>query len=73
MRYLFCFVLVRAKPGNCPALDPNTVGICVNMCEDDRDCSGAQKCCSNGCGQTCVNPTGMCCIRYLGQVICIEQ
>jgi WAP-type (Whey Acidic Protein) 'four-disulfide core' len=42
------------KPGFCPP--PTGAGICVELCESDDSCPGAQKCCSNGCGHTCQNP-----------------
>ena len=31
------------------------VGLCAEMCEHDGNCSANQKCCSNGCGHTCVD------------------
>lgn len=45
------------KPGVCPAVPPNQVGACVNLCNNDMDCQGAQKCCSNGCGRVCTDIT----------------
>jgi hypothetical protein len=44
------------KPGDCEVLKPGTMGICVQKCDDDYDCGGNQKCCSNGCGNTCQTP-----------------
>jgi WAP-type (Whey Acidic Protein) 'four-disulfide core' len=41
------------KPGLCP---PPGIGICVEACQSDDSCPGAQKCCFNGCGHTCQNP-----------------
>ena len=32
------------------------IGICVEMCSDDSSCDGNKKCCSNGCGHTCMEP-----------------
>ncbi|XP_052276110.1 eppin-like [Dreissena polymorpha] len=46
------------KAGECPAVDDDTAGICVEECRADGDCDGAEKCCSNGCGKTCMRPTG---------------
>ncbi|KAH3892697.1 hypothetical protein DPMN_016822 [Dreissena polymorpha] len=36
------------KAGECPAVDDDTAGICVEECRADGDCDGAEKCCSNG-------------------------
>uniref|UniRef100_A0A8C8VL26 Uncharacterized protein n=1 Tax=Pelusios castaneus TaxID=367368 RepID=A0A8C8VL26_9SAUR len=33
-----------------------TFAPCKNMCEDDRDCLGRQKCCFTGCGLGCLPP-----------------
>ncbi|XP_053408348.1 kielin/chordin-like protein [Mercenaria mercenaria] len=43
-----------SKPGRCPR--PTGIGICVEACTDDFSCQGRRKCCSNGCGYTCVPP-----------------
>ncbi|XP_075929275.1 uncharacterized protein LOC116950820 isoform X1 [Petromyzon marinus] len=48
--------LVPVKPGSCPTLPPDTVGTCDEACTDDDSCPGEQKCCSNGCGHSCVDP-----------------
>ena len=42
------------KPGTCPAAEGG-FGTCVQECQHDIDCDGTQKCCSNGCGHTCVD------------------
>lgn len=42
------------KPGTCPT--PTGAGKCLEACSDDRNCTGNQKCCSNGCGHTCQIP-----------------
>ena len=47
----------RIKAGDCPAIDPTLAGICVSQCGVDADCVGTQKCCSNGCGLICVDPS----------------
>ncbi|XP_072039204.1 uncharacterized protein [Amphiura filiformis] len=44
------------RAGFCPAVDADTVGTCVNECDTDFDCDGTTKCCSNGCGKTCIQP-----------------
>ncbi|CAF0852740.1 unnamed protein product [Brachionus calyciflorus] len=45
------------KPGNCPKLEPNTVGTCIKHCNSDFDCTQkSYKCCSNGCGTVCSAP-----------------
>ena len=31
--------------------------LCVNLCNNDMDCQGAQKCCSNGYGRVCTDIT----------------
>ncbi len=41
--------------GMCPST-VGQVGICVELCSEDNDCDGIQKCCFNGCGHTCVDP-----------------
>ena len=45
------------KPGECPAVPDGVVGICVQQCNTDESCTEFQKCCSNGCGTICVDPT----------------
>uniref|UniRef100_A0A3B3ZH79 WAP domain-containing protein n=1 Tax=Periophthalmus magnuspinnatus TaxID=409849 RepID=A0A3B3ZH79_9GOBI len=44
----------KTKQGLCPS--PGAAGICVTTCKSDEDCKGDDKCCSNGCGQTCQPP-----------------
>nr|XP_022324862.1 neurogenic locus notch homolog protein 4-like isoform X2 [Crassostrea virginica] len=65
------------KPGACPVVSTDTVGICVQECSDDSVCAGDLKCCSNGCGHTCQNPflkKGKCpaSLRSLGGV-CVGE
>ena len=48
--------LIAVKDGVCPAVPEGTVGICSEFCSNDQECTGIQKCCSNGCGHTCVDP-----------------
>ncbi|VDM24548.1 unnamed protein product [Toxocara canis] len=38
------------KPGECPRL---MGGLCVFRCNSDTQCTGALKCCNNGCGREC--------------------
>ena len=40
---------------SCPVLEGDVVGICSEECSSDSDCNGGQKCCSNGCGHTCMD------------------
>ncbi|XP_078658591.1 uncharacterized protein LOC144903978 [Branchiostoma floridae x Branchiostoma belcheri] len=42
--------------GECPDTT-GMFGICVEACSSDADCSGGQKCCSNGCGHVCMAVT----------------
>ena len=46
-------LLVEPMIGECPDIDPDTVGTCVELCGSDTDCSSDEKCCSNGCGHVC--------------------
>ena len=43
------------KSGECPNTE-GMIGICVEQCAADDSCEGEQKCCSNGCGHTCMAP-----------------
>jgi cysteine-rich repeat protein len=40
------------RDGVCPL--PTGVGICVEECSTDSDCSAGAMCCSNGCGHVCM-------------------
>ena len=44
---------------SCPPVDDDIVGICSEECSDNSDCTGGQKCCSNGCGHTCRSPVAI--------------
>ncbi|CAC5390333.1 unnamed protein product [Mytilus coruscus] len=46
----------KSKPGSCPKPKPGTAGICLQRCNGDFDCRGNEKCCSNGCGNECLDP-----------------
>ena len=50
-----CFSLSVTKDGQCPAVQPGTVGICSEECGNDAHCPGTKKCCSNGCGHVCID------------------
>uniref|UniRef100_K1Q7S9 Anosmin-1 n=1 Tax=Magallana gigas TaxID=29159 RepID=K1Q7S9_MAGGI len=41
------------KDGMCPVPERNSSAICLEECHVDSNCTGAQKCCFNGCGHTC--------------------
>ena len=45
---------LEPRPGTCPAVEGG-FGTCAEECQHDMDCGGQQKCCSNGCGHTCVD------------------
>ncbi|XP_071838885.1 uncharacterized protein [Apostichopus japonicus] len=40
---------------SCPEISEGSVGTCVQECSSDANCTGSLKCCSNGCGMTCVD------------------
>jgi len=49
--------------GMCPAVNATTSvsvgeGTCTNSCYSDKECTGRQRCCSNGCGRQCSTPVG---------------
>ncbi|KAJ8308387.1 hypothetical protein KUTeg_013261 [Tegillarca granosa] len=44
------------KAGQCPPLRQGQAGTCAEDCRGDADCAGSQKCCSNGCGHSCMDP-----------------
>uniref|UniRef100_A0A669P2P2 WAP domain-containing protein n=1 Tax=Phasianus colchicus TaxID=9054 RepID=A0A669P2P2_PHACC len=51
-----------AKSGLCPWKQARRDAVCPNLCTDDRNCPGDQKCCFSGCGLTCTTPyTGTSC------------
>lgn len=43
-------------PGNCPEIAKDQAGTCVEQCSAMKKCPEGKKCCSNGCGHTCVEP-----------------
>ncbi|CAC5359127.1 unnamed protein product [Mytilus coruscus] len=50
--------ITKTKPGFCPLVPQDTVGICVEECSSDYGCPDNKKCCSNGCGHVCSFPKG---------------
>ena len=54
---LFCLFLAT-KPGICPNVDtiPTSDLICTSSCQSDDECTGSEKCCSNGCAYHCTAP-----------------
>ncbi|XP_078001190.1 uncharacterized protein LOC144453723 isoform X8 [Glandiceps talaboti] len=40
----------------CPPVFEGMSGICAEMCQGDYSCSSGMKCCSNGCGHSCIQP-----------------
>ncbi|XP_047666574.1 anosmin-1b isoform X3 [Tachysurus fulvidraco] len=53
--------LQMQKQGDCPSPQRASgfAAACVESCSADSECSGAKKCCSNGCGHTCQAPTNL--------------
>ncbi|CAC5390331.1 WFDC3 [Mytilus coruscus] len=72
---IYLFRKRKSKPGLCPI--PSGAGICVERCSGDSNCPGFQKCCSNGCGHVCTNPSGKSkpglCPKPSGAGICVES
>ena len=52
--HILMISLLEARPGTCPAVEDGGFGTCTEECEFDVDCPRGHKCCSNGCGHTCV-------------------
>ncbi|XP_078349655.1 thyroglobulin-like isoform X1 [Oculina patagonica] len=48
-------LLSAVKDGFCPKVSGPPA--CVVTCGADEDCDGSKKCCSNGCGAWCLEPT----------------
>jgi len=49
--------MTAVKEGMCPVLPTGTAGLCEQECKDDSKCDGRKKCCYNGCGKTCQDPS----------------
>ncbi len=62
------------KAGVCPMVAYNLANICVEQCVSDSDCKDTQKCCSNNCGHTCVEPSkpGTSSQPYIQPVLCLS-
>ncbi|VDI83325.1 Hypothetical predicted protein [Mytilus galloprovincialis] len=43
--------IIRTRTGTCPEIV--TPGPCMEQCQNDGDCRHSEKCCFNGCGNTC--------------------
>ncbi|XP_038073191.1 keratin-associated protein 5-1-like isoform X2 [Patiria miniata] len=54
MQFVAFVATCVANPGHCPKNEGSVGGICVEECSSDSDCLSYQKCCSNGCGHTCL-------------------
>ena len=39
---------------NCPFINENVFGICVQECSSSLDCRRGEFCCFNGCGYVCM-------------------
>lgn len=53
------WVPLLAKSGKCPKPWKGQEGICDfrgDMCHQDSDCTGDERCCFNGCQNDCVSP-----------------
>ncbi|KAJ8374364.1 hypothetical protein SKAU_G00049440 [Synaphobranchus kaupii] len=57
----FLTSLQALKQGDCPPPQKAAgfAAACVESCAGDGECSGAKKCCSNGCGHTCQAPANL--------------
>uniref|UniRef100_A0A914XQE3 WAP domain-containing protein n=1 Tax=Plectus sambesii TaxID=2011161 RepID=A0A914XQE3_9BILA len=44
------------KPGSCPMESSWIIAACVQECSSDSDCSGMNKCCTDGCARRCSRP-----------------
>eukprot|EP00927_Polykrikos_kofoidii_P031000 TRINITY_DN26662_c0_g1_i2.p1 TRINITY_DN26662_c0_g1~~TRINITY_DN26662_c0_g1_i2.p1 ORF type:complete len:159 (-),score=28.04 TRINITY_DN26662_c0_g1_i2:70-546(-) len=51
-------VIGRPQDSRCPAVDEGSMGICVEECSGNADCTNDNVCCSNGCGHVCMAPRG---------------
>ncbi|XP_033641761.1 prestalk protein-like isoform X2 [Asterias rubens] len=58
------------KEGSCPVLEDGMIGLCVESCSSDGECNNDMKCCSNGCGHTCVQPVKVVCAEIMCAIYC---
>ncbi|KAK6171453.1 hypothetical protein SNE40_019640 [Patella caerulea] len=61
----------RVTPGVCPPPRSDVMGMCVEMCSNDDECPSGRKCCSNGCGKTCQQPSSV--LQSIKQGTCSRQ
>ena len=59
IKIILKFPAAEGKLEFCPKPKPDQIGICVDVCRGDKDCSGSEKCCFNGCGHVCMKPLDM--------------
>ena len=59
IKIILKFPAPERKPEFCSKSKPEQIGICVDACRGDDDCSGSKKCCFNGCGHVCMKPLDM--------------
>ena len=59
IKIILKFPGAEGKPEFCPKPKPDQIGICVDACQGDDDCSGSEKCCFNGCGNVCMKQLDM--------------
>jgi hypothetical protein len=61
--------------GYCPKISSEVFGICVSTCENDDDCEPENKCCSNGCGKTCVTAIkeDTCAVSGYRDIWCLDK
>ncbi|XP_033104618.1 cysteine-rich motor neuron 1 protein-like isoform X7 [Anneissia japonica] len=58
------------KIGICPVVNNGSFGLCVETCNGDATCGGSEKCCSNGCGRTCMEPANPLCPEVMCMMYC---
>ena len=66
--YLYLCLYSLVKDGVCPKAA--TFGACIVTCGADEDCDGSKKCCSNGCGAWCVEPSKNLLSEIFGVLLC---
>ncbi|XP_021272631.1 WAP four-disulfide core domain protein 3-like [Numida meleagris] len=73
-----CLRTEPAKSGLCPRKRAQHDAACPDLCTNDRDCPGDQKCCFSGCGLACTPPytakAGACPVVLRGSLgPCLER